>query len=195
MRASYHKENQGRSEKERELRMVLFASLGLISHPLIFLSFFFTYIEYGSPYAATSPIPYTGWQLLGDAFHPQTSQRIADMHGWYPPLAAPLALALLVALILPALLYLACLLLLMTSVKWKNFLLRVGLVLCCWLNFIGFLLGFFWLLTSYGSAELHNPFQSIEPAFSILPAGFLLSLICCFLLRGSTQQLPEGSPM
>jgi len=88
MRASYHKENLGRFEKERGLRMVLFASLGLISHPLIFLSFFFTYIEYGSPYAATSPLPYTGWQLLGDTFHPQISQRIADMQGWYPPLAA-----------------------------------------------------------------------------------------------------------
>jgi hypothetical protein len=114
------------------------------------------------------------------------------MGGWYPPLAAPVALALLVALILPVLLSLACLLLLITLVKWKNFLLRGGLVLCCGLSLIGFLLGIFWLLSSIGIPDLHDPYQFIEPAFFILPAGFLLSLMGSFVaLRSYFQKAAQ----
>jgi len=184
MREAYHEEKQRRSEDASKLRIVIFASLGLIVQPLIYLSFFFTYIEYGSPWAATSPRFYTGWQLLSDGFSPQTSQRMADMRGWYPPLVAPLALVLIVTVILPVLLYLAGLLLLMTPIKWKHSFLRGEMVLCSCLNLIGFLLSFFWLITSFGPGEVYS--QSIEPAFCILPAGFLLLLLCGFLLSSST---------
>ena len=198
MRPSYRNENRERSEEGRQpARIALFACLGLICHLLIFLSLFLTYIEYFNPYSATDrgspvePIPNTGWQLLSEAFQPQTSQRVADMPG-PPPLFAPLAVVLLVALILPALIYLALLLLLPISVKWKNPPLRRGLVLGSWLNFIGLSLSGLWLLSSNRPEDLHDPYQNVALAFAIPPAAFLLSLICCGILLGYLPRLTEN---
>ncbi len=198
MRTSRRNENRERSEEGTQpARLALFAGLGLICHLLIFLSLFLTYIEYFNPYAATEreapvvPIPDTGWQLLSEAFQPQTPQRVADMVG-PPPLAAPLAVVLLVALILPALIYLALLLLLPISVKWKNTPLRRGLVAGSWLNFIGLSLSGLWLLSSNRPEDLHDPYQNVDLAFSIPPAAFLLSLICCSILLGYLRQPTEN---
>jgi len=197
MRPSYRNENRERCEEGRQpARLALFACLGLICHLLIFLSLFLTYIEYFNIYSATDrgsavePIPNTGWQLLSEAFQPQTPQRVADMGS--PPLAAPLAVVLLVALILPALIYLALLLLLPISVTWKNPPLRRGLVLGSWLNFIGLSLSGLWLLSSNRPEDLHGPYQNVDLAFAIPPAAFLLSLICCGLLLGYLPRLTEN---
>jgi hypothetical protein len=197
MRPSYRNENRERSEEGRQpARLALFAGLGLICHLLIFLSLFLTYIEYFNIYSATDrgspvePIPNTGWQLLSEAFQPQTPQRVADMGS--PPLAAPLAVVLLVALILPALIYLALLLLLPISVTWKTPPLRRGLVLGSWLNFIGLSLSGLWLLSSNRPEDLHGPYQNVDLAFAIPPAAFLLSLICCGLLLGYLPRLTEN---
>ncbi len=197
MRPSYRNENRERSEEGRQpARLALFAGLGLICHLLIFLSLFLTYIEYFNIYSAADrgspvePIPNTGWQLLSEAFQPQTPQRVADMGS--PPLAAPLAVVLLVALILPALIYLALLLLLPISVTWKNSPLRRGLVLGSWLNFIGLSLSGLWLLSSNRPEDLHGPYQNVDLAFAIPPAAFLLSLICCGLLLGYLPRLTEN---
>ncbi len=198
MRTSRRNENRERSEEGTQpARIALFACLGLICHLLVFLSLFLTYIEYFNPDAATDrgepfvPVPNTGWQLLSEAFQPQTSQRVADM-AIPPPLSAPLAVVLLVALILPALIYLAFLLLLPISVKWKNIHLRRCIVLSSLLNIIGLCLSTLWLLGSYRGEDLHDPYQNVDLAFAIPPAAFLLSLICCSILLGYLRQPTEN---
>jgi hypothetical protein len=164
--------------------MDLLAFFGLLCHLLIFLSLFFPYIHYFNPYAATDrnepfvPIANTGWQLLREAFQPQTSQRIADMA--MSPLPVVVAVILLVALILPAPIYLA--LLLPIGIKWQNIFLKRWLLLSLGLIVSGLVLSLFWLLISYRGQDLHDLYQSIDMAFAIVPVAFLLSLTCCWKL-------------
>jgi hypothetical protein len=138
---SHISEEQTRPSRAGEdFRLPLFASLGLLCHLLIFLSLFLTYIDYYDPYGdAVVPTATTGWQLLAQAFEPQTSPRAALM----PPLPAPLALVLLSTLILPALLYLLCLLLWPVKSELKDTGLGKSVSVCHLLNLFGLSLSSF----------------------------------------------------
>jgi hypothetical protein len=170
----------------KDFRLPILACCGLLCHLLIFLSLSFPYIDYVDPYGyildsaryrdAVQPIATTGWQLLGEGFQPPTLPRAAIL----PPLSPPLAIAILAALILPALIYLACLLLLPVSGPWKDNRLRESIFLSNMFTLIGLGISSIWLLSSWFSygGDLHDPFQDTDIAFAILPVAFLLSLIC-----------------
>ncbi len=166
---------------DKDFRLPIFAFLGLLCHLLIFLSLFLTYIDYYNPYGeAVLPTPTTGWQLLGEAFKPHAFPRAALL----PPPCAPLASVLLVALILPALVYLVCLVFLPVSSKRKNTRLRASISLSYLLTIISLSLSSFCLafsLISHGG-DLSDPYLNTDVAFAIPPVAFLLSLICCRVL-------------
>ncbi len=180
-RAHISEEETRPSRAGKDFRLPLFAFLGLLCHLLIFLSLFFTYIDYYDPYGDTVlPTPTTGWQLLAQAFQPQTSPRAAIM----PPLPAPLAIVLLTTLILPALIYLACLVLWPVKSELKDTRLRKSVYVCYLLNLIGLSLSSFYVMFSWLShgGDLHDPVQDTSLAFAIPPIAFLLSLACSYLL-------------
>lgn len=168
------------SRADQDFRLLLFASFGLLCHLLIFLSLFHTYIDYYDPYDAVAPTATTGWQLLAQAFQPQTAPRAAIM----PPLPAPLALVLLTTLILPALIYLVCLVLWPFKSELKDTGLRKSVSICYVLNLLGLSLSSFFAVFSVLShgGDLHDPVQNTYPAFAIPPIAFLLSLACSYLL-------------
>ncbi len=177
------------SRAGQDFRLPIFAFLGLLCHLLIFLSLFATYIDYYNVYQDTDlhpygggglPTPSTGWQLLAQAFQPQTAPRAAIM----PPLPAPLALVLLTTLILPALIYLVYLALWPVKSKLKDTGLRKSVSICYVLNLIGLSLSSFFAVFSVLShgGDLHDPVQNTHPAFAIPPIAFLLSLTCSYVL-------------
>lgn len=160
---------------------LLFASFGLLCHLLIAGSLFFPYIDYYDPYGeALQPTLTTGWQLLAQAFQPQTALRAAII----PPLPAPLALVLLTTLILPALIYLLSLALWSVKREGKDTGLRKSVFICYVLNLLGLSLSTFFAVFSALShgGDLHDPVQNTHPAFAIPPIAFLLSLACSYLL-------------
>jgi hypothetical protein len=161
---------------------LLFASFGLLCHLLIAVSLFFPYIDFYDPYGEIVDrlTPTTGWQLLAQAFRPQTAPRVAIM----PPLPAPLALVLLTTLILPALIYLVYLALWPVKSKLKDTELRKSVSICYVLNLIGLSLSSFFVVFSALShgGDLHDPVQNTHPAFAIPPIAFLLSLACSYVL-------------
>jgi hypothetical protein len=163
----------------RDFRLLLFASFGLLCHLLIAVSLFFPYIVYDPE---NGPITSTGWQLLAQAFQPHTAPRVSLM----PPLPAPLALVLLTTLILPALIYLVCLLLWPVKSEWKDRGLRKSVSICYVLNLLGLSLSSFFAafsVFSYG-AGLHDVYQNTDVAFAIPSIAFLLSLACSSVLLG-----------
>ncbi len=161
---------------------LLFAFFGLLCHLLIAVSLFFPYIDFYDPYGEIVDrlTPTTGWQLLAQAFQPQTAPRAAIM----PPLPVPLALVLLTTLILPALLYLVYLALWPVKSELKDTGLRKSVSICYVLNLIGLSLSSFFAVFSALShgGDLHDPVQNTHPAFAIPPIAFLLSLACSFVL-------------
>jgi len=165
------------SRAGRDFRLLLLASFGLLCHLLIAVSLFFPYIVYDPE---NGPITSTGWQLLAQAFQPHTAPRVSLM----PPLPAPLALVLLTALILPALIYLVCLLLWPVQSEWKDRGLRKSVSIGYVLNLLGLSLSSFFAafsVFSYG-AGLHDVYQITDVAFAIPPIAFLLSLACSSVL-------------
>jgi hypothetical protein len=163
----------------RDFRLLLFAFFGLLCHLLIAVSLFFPYIDYDPE---NWPITSTGWQLLAQAFQPHTAPRVSLM----PPLPAPLALVLLTTLILPALIYLVCLLLWPVKSEWKDRGLRKSVSICYVLNLLGLSLSSFFAafsVFSYG-AGLHDVYQNTDVAFAIPSIAFLLSLACSSVLLG-----------
>lgn len=170
------------SRTGQDFRLLLFASFGLLCHLLIAVSLFLPYIDFYDPYGEIVDrlTPTTGWQLLAQAFQPQTAPRAAIM----PPLPAPLALVLLTTLILPALIYLVYLALWPVKSKWKDTGLRKSVSICYLLNLIGLSLSSFFAVFSALShgGDLHDPVQNTHPAFVIPPIAFLLSLACSYVL-------------
>jgi hypothetical protein len=165
----------------KDFRLLLFASLGLLCHLLIFLSLFHTYIDYYNPYGdAVAPTATTGWQLLAQAFQLQTAPRAAIM----PPLPAPLALVLLSTMILPALIYLICLVLWPFTSELKDTGIRKSVSVCFLLNLLGLSLSSLYAVFSVLShgGDLHDPVQNTHPAFGIPPIAFLFSLACSYVL-------------
>jgi MFS family permease len=165
-----------------DLRLLGLAFLGLLCHLIIFLSLFFTYTEIYNPYDIENPITRTtGWQMIGSGFQPQT---------YYlpiPSIPAVVAILLLAVLILPALIYLACLLLIPFKSAKIGTLLFKSIYLSYLLNIIGFSLSSIGLVFSllFRGGDLHNPVQSTDAAFVVPPVAFLLSLLCSRVLIGS----------
>lgn len=181
--SSHISEEQTRfSRLNQDFRLLLFASFGLLCHLLIAVSLFFPYIYFYDPYGyiVDRLTPTTGWQLLTQAFQPQTAPRAAIM----PALPAPLALVLLTTLILPVLIYLVCLSLWPVKSELKDTGLGKSVYICYVLNLIGLSLSSFFVVFSALShgGDLHDPGQDTSLAFAIPPIAFLLSLACSYLL-------------
>ena len=158
------------------------AFIGLLCHLLIGLSLLFYYTEF---HGWTEPAMYaaylrTGWQLLGDALQSQS-------------IVSVVALLLLVAVVLPALLYLACLLPLPRQREQRDALLVTGTYLSYLLNTMGFSLSLTALALSLfvWSGDLHDVL-STDVAFAIPPTAFLLSLQCSTILLDSRLRQREA---
>ena len=171
------------------------AFLGLLCHLLIGLSLFFPFTELHDMDDGT--ITTTGWQMLSEALQIRNSPAV-HLGGWQPGIpAACVASLLLAALVLPALIYLACLL----PFPWKNGTAGTGLRKSTYLSYllttIGFSLSSFVLglsLFYFGSHDLYDPFLITYLAFVIPPAAFLLSLLCSTALLGYGLWLRPNEP-
>lgn len=180
-RSSISEEETRPSRAGQDVPLLLFAFVGFLCHLLIVGSLFFPYIDFYDPYGeALQPTLTTGGQLLAQAFQPQVSPRAAIM----PPLSAPLALVLLSTMILPALIYLICLVLWPIKSRLKDTGLRKSVSVCYVLNLIGLSLSSFFAVFSALShgGDLHDPVQNTHLAFAIPPIAFLLSLACSYVL-------------
>jgi len=159
------------------------AFIGLLCHLLIGLSLSFPYTELYDGYEGGLLGRTTGWQILSDALQ---SHSILS-YG---------ALLLLAAVVLPALIYLACLLPFPRKSDQREALLFKGTYLSYLLNTMGFSLSLTALALSlffgaFGGADLHN-YSSTDVAFAIPPAPFLLSLLCSTVLIDSSLRQREA---
>ena len=171
------------------------AFLGLLCHLLIGLSLFFPYTELHDQYEGTIT-PTTGWQMLSEALQIRNIPAV-HLGGWQTGTTAALVASLLLAaLVLPVLIYLACLL----PFPWKNGTadtkLRKSTYLSYLLTTLGFSLSSFVLGLSlfYRGGDLHDPFLTTDLAFVIPPAAFLLSLLCSTALIGYGLWLRPNEP-
>lgn len=178
-RSAISKDKIRSSRTSQNVCAPLFASFGLLCHLLIVGSLFFPYIDFYDPYGGIVT-PTTGWQLLAQAFQPQTAPGAAYM----PPLPAPLGLIALTTLILPALIYLVYLALWFVKSELKNTQLQKSVFICYVLSLLGLSLSAFFATLSALSrgGDLHDPVQNTLPAFAIPPIAFLLSLACSYVL-------------
>lgn len=176
------------SRASQDFRLPIYAFLGLLCHLLIFLSLFATYIDYYNVYQDTDlhpqgggglPTPSTGWQLLAQPFQ-SSPYRPSNM----PPPSLPIVIALMAALLLPALVYLASLMLWRVRSPLKDSLLGKSIFVSYLLNLLGLSLSTFCIVFSFLSTggDLHDPVQHTYGAFVMPPIAFLLSLICSYLL-------------
>jgi hypothetical protein len=158
--------------------------LDLLCHLLIFLSLYFPYTETYDPYEQAT-FRATGWQMLGGGF------QLAML--W--PTREAVAIVLLAALILPVFPNLSCLLLFPLKSEWKDVLLGKGFYLNCLLNTVGFALSSSALTLSllFLGADFNKETHRIDTAFGILPAAFLLSLVCSCVLLGHFLQRTGGA--
>lgn len=179
----------------RPRRWPRLAFLGLLCHLLIGLSLLFPYTELHDRYEGT--ITTTGWQMLSEALQIRNIP-VGLLGGWQPGIPAEcVASLLLAALVLPALIYLACLL----PFPWKNGTAGMGLRKSTYLSYllttIGFSLSSVVLglsLIYRGSEDLYDSFLITDLAFVIPPAAFLLSLLCSTALLGYGLWLRPDEP-
>ena len=150
------------------------ASIGLLCHLLIGLSLLFPYMELIDGYEGGIISRMTGWQLLGNAFE---SQDVFTL------VSHLLLAALVLPLVLPVLIYLACLLPFPRKSDQREALLVKSTYLSYLLNTMGFSLSLVALALSlfYLSGDLHDILHT-DVAFVIPPAAFLLSLLCSTVL-------------
>ena len=156
------------------------AFIGLLCHLLIGLSLTFPYTELYDGYDGWLMGRTTGWQILGKVLQRQSILSCG-------------ALLLLAAVVLPALLYLACLLPFPRTSERREARLFKGTYLSYLLNTLGFSLSLTALAISLfvWSGDLHDVL-STDVAFAIPPAAFLLSLLCSSVLLDARLWLREA---
>ncbi len=179
-RVSPSHEEQRPEQAIRPRRRSRLAFIGLLCHLVIGLSLLFPYTELYDPYAGANSRT-TGWQLLGSAF--QTGIFLTVV-----------ALLLLAALVVPILIYLACLLPFPRKSDQRAALLLKGAYLNYLLTTMGFSLSLVVLLIALilRGGDYAKQVLTIDLAFVIPSAAFLLSLLCSTVLSGSGLQLRTG---
>jgi MFS family permease len=176
------------SEKRRlHVLVPLLALLGLLTHLTIFLSLFWTYIDYYDV-DMNAPVSSTGWQVLLQPFHTQPYV-ISNM----PPPSLPLIVILLAALVIPALVFLINLLLWPVRGTLKDALLSKTMMGMYLLTLSGLVLSTFCLLISFlsGGGDSTDPVQHTYGGFATPSLMFLLSVVCSYLLLRQYQARGE----
>ena len=170
------------------LRLTIAAALGLLCHLVIALSLFFPYVDYYDLYDVPQTT-LTGWQLLGEPLQP-VALRITPLISL---LSVPLTMVLLVTLILPALIYLACLALWPLKGDLRDKGLRISVSIGYVLNLIGLSLSSCLVALSLLShGEAHYLALNTHLAFAVPPIAFLCSLACSVVLV--THLRPRSGP-
>jgi hypothetical protein len=156
----------------------ILALLGILAHLGIFLSLFWTYIDYYDV-DMDFPLPSTGWQVLLQSFH--TQPYVISL---MPPPSLPLIVVLLAALFIPAMGFLTNMVLWPVRGALKDALLSKTMLSVYLLTRSGLVLSTLCYLTSFLSrgGDSTNPSQNTYVAFAIPSLMFLISGACSYLL-------------
>lgn len=146
-----------RGTRLERVGLLSLAVLGLLCHPLIFLSLSLIFTETYDPYQQVTFLA-TGWQMLGGGFR---------------------EIFLLATLILPVFFYLSSFLLFGVKSAWKDALLTTSFFLNCLLNAGGFVLAF---TLTFVLGSFNKQTHTTDAAAFIPLVAFLLSFICSYVL-------------